>query len=195
MIASRAEIISSTVGGARLLFFKPDGLQRLDRDAGAPWRSFFAWFLCLPALFLFLQGLHSAIPLEDNTLRFYALWLLTSAVDWLAFPVLLLAIARYLPLRMRAPYFIQAVNWMSVPAQYVFLLASWFADSALLPTEIALSLGDIVLIWFLVVEGWLARRILSLTVGQALLLVLLHFMLGYALREWAIGRTLLMLAG
>lgn len=191
MIPSRAEIISSTVGGFRLLLFKPDGLARLSRDGDAPLRSFFAWALCLPALFLFLEGLRGTLPMQEPDLPFYALWLLCDAVSWLAFPVLLLAMARQLPLRMRVPFFIQSMNWLTLPAQYIVLTASWLSQSLLLPHDFSEALGVASVVWVLVAEWWLARRILAVGVGQAVLLTLLHFMLSYALQTWAIGRTAL----
>lgn len=192
MIPSRAEIVSSTIGGARLLFFKPDGLGRLSRDSDAPWRSFLVWFLLLPALFLGLEGLRDSAAMEEAGFHFYALWTLCSIVQWLAFPVLLLTVAGHLPLRMRVPLFVQALNWMAFPAQYILLVAGWLSDSRLLPHEIAGALGDIVLLWLLIAEWWLARRILAVSVAQAMLLVLMHFMLDYALTSLAFSRTLLL---
>jgi hypothetical protein len=194
MIPSRAEIISSTVGGFRLLFFKPDGLGRLTRDGDAPWRSFFAIVLSLPALFLFLEGQRGYLPMEDAGLHFYALWLLCDLISWLAFPVLLLAIARQLPLRMRVPFFIQALNWLTLPAQYIVLAVGWLSTSQLLPHDLSEVLGIVSVIWMLVAEWWLARRILAVSAGQAALLTLLHFMLSFALQSWAVGRTVLLMA-
>jgi len=191
MIPSRAEIVSSTIGGFRLLLFKPDGLQRLSRDAGAPWRSFFALVLSLPALALMLDGLRDIFDMEEPGLHFYALWLLTEVVIWLAFPVLLLSLSRQLPLRMRVPLFIQALNWLLFPAQYVGLALGFLSESRLLPHDLFEVLNVVAGIWVLVVEWWLARRVLAVSAGQATLLVLLHFMLSYALSAFAIGRTVL----
>ncbi|HKY93882.1 MAG TPA: hypothetical protein VJL84_01200 [Kiloniellales bacterium] len=189
MIPSRAEIINSTVGGVRLLLFKPDGLQRLTRDGGAAWRSFFALILSLPALFFLLEGLRGTFALEEPGLHFYGLWLLTETVIWLAYPVLLLTMSRQLPLRMRVPFFIQALNWLLLPAQYLALAVGWLSKSTLLPHDLTEALNVVVGIWVLVAEWWLARRILAVGAGQAALLILLHFMLGYALTTWALGRT------
>jgi hypothetical protein len=195
MIPSRAEIIASTIGGFRLLFFKPDGLQRLSRDTGAPWRSFFAVVLSLPALFLLLEGLREIFALEEPGFHFYALWLLTEVIVWLAFPVLLLTLSRQLPLHMRVPLFIQALNWLLLPAQYLTLAMSWLVDSTVLPQDLSEALNVVAGVWVLVAEWWLARRILAVGAGQAALLVLLHFMLSYALSAFAIGRTLLPVGG
>ena len=193
MIPSRAEIISSTVGGLRLLFFKPDGLGRLTRDNGAPLRSFFTLILSLPALALSAETLRRNIAMEESGLHFFAIWLLCDAVIWLGFPVLMLGIAAQLPLRVRVPFFIQAFNWLLLPAQYLGVAVEWLSDSTLLPSDLTEALSFVAGVWVLAAEWWLARRILAVSAGQAALLILMHFMLAYALASLAIARTTLSL--
>ena len=191
MIPSLAEIVSSVGGGARLLCFKADGLKPLRRDEAAPSRSFFAIVLTLPAFLFLLWGLRRHLAMEEEGLHFYALWLLTYVISWLAFPAILLAIGRQLPLRRSIPFFIQARNWMLVPGVYASLADVWLADSRLLPADLGGLLDLAVEIWILAAEWWLLRRILSVGAGQTVLLILIDFMLSYALTAWAIGRTML----
>jgi hypothetical protein len=194
MIPSLAEIVSSIAGGARLLCFKAEGLKPLKRDDGAPGRSFVVVLLALPAFLLLLWQRHHLVA-EDAAPHFYATWLLTYLVSWLAFPVVLFAVAKQLPLRRGLPFFIQARNWMLVPGIYASLAAFWLAQSTLLPGDLSELLGFAVEAWILAAEWWLIRRILSASAGQAVLLVLIDFMLDYALAVWAISRTALPLAG
>jgi hypothetical protein len=194
MIPSLAEIVSSIRGGAQLLCFRFEGLKPLKRDEDAPARSFFVMLLALPA-FLFLLWRRYDLGMEEKELHFYATWLLTYLVSWLAFPVVLFALAGQLPLRRALPFFIQARNWILVPGIYASLAAFWLADSRLLPGDLSELLGFLVEAWILAVEWWLVRRILAASAGQAVLLILIDFMLDYALFAWAIGRTALPLAG
>jgi hypothetical protein len=192
MIPPRAEIVSSIRGGARLLCFKLEGLKPLQRDEAAPGRSFIVVVLALPA-FLFLLWRRQDLATGDA--HFYAVWLLTYLISWLAFPVALFALAAQLPVRRALPFFIQVRNWMLVPAIYASLVAFWLADSRLLPADLSELLGFLVEAWILAVEWWLVRRILAASPGQAVLLILIDFMLDYMLFAWAIGRTALPLAG
>jgi hypothetical protein len=194
MIPSLAEIVSSIRGGAKLLCFKFEGLKPLKRDEDAPGRSFFVMLLALPA-FLFLLWRRQDLGMGEPGPHFYATWLLTYLVSWLAFPVVLFALSAQLPARRALPFFIQARNWMLLPGIYASLAAFWLADSRLLPADLSELLGFVVEAWILAVEWWLVRRILAASAGQATLLIMIDFMLDYALVAWAFSRTALPLAG
>lgn len=193
MIPSLAEIVSSIVGGARLLCFRPDGMKPMKRDEAAPLRSFFVMVLTLPGFLLLLT--QRGGPVADDDLHFYAVWLLAYVISWLAFPVVLFAMASQLPARRGLPFFIQARNWMLVTGAYVALATFTLADSALLPEDLSQFLVLAVEAWIYVAQWWLLRRIINASAGQAALLIMIDFMLDYALMAWAVSRTALPLAG
>ncbi len=128
----RAEIQRS-LGSAWAIFRgKPDAIRGFDISAEGFWRSFQVILLLFPAYLVVALNdrqilLSDAVP--DYTFNEGAFWLaevFTIAVDWVAFPILLAAIAGFIGIKRDYAAFIVARNWATpiiiLPSAAVSLL-------------------------------------------------------------------------
>ena len=187
-LPSRAETLRSLAGAWRLLTFRQEGFGFFAKDAGAVWRSFFAMILAAPAFALQLESFRGELGLEDPGLHFYAVWALTYVCFWFAVPLLLFLLGERQPYLPRLPAYIQASNWVSVPASYLKLA------STLLTANLGQG-GDVVDLlvigWLLGNAWWIFRRVLAIGGAQAAALVVLSELVTYALFVFAVSRTAL----
>ncbi len=181
-----AEIKQSLAGAWRLLTFRADGLDYLARDGGAVWRSFFAMVLAAPAFVLQLESFRSDLGLEGPEPHFYAVWALTYLIFWVAFPVLLFILGERQPFAPRIPLYLQASNWVSVPASYVKLLSTLLSDDQ---GGVGDALDVLVIFWLLANAWWLTRRTLAVSGAQAAALVMLSELVTYGVFVFAVSRT------
>jgi len=187
-LPSSAEISRSLAGAARLLAFRPDGFGFLASDGGAVWRSFFAMVLAAPAFALQLASFSADLGVAEADLHFYAVWGLTYVCFWFAFPLLLFLLAERQGFAPRVPAYIQAGNWVSVPASYLKLASTLLTANL---GQFGELLDLLVIAWLLVNAWWILRRVLGVGGGQAAALVVLSELTTYAFFVFAVSRTAL----
>lgn len=176
---SRTEIAHSVSGAWRLMWGDGGGLYMLDRTPEGFWRSFRVAVLIAP-----LQVFCSMIIYRRaETIAPDSLIILVEAlryvIEWTAFPVVLLEIARRVGWSGRYLGAVVAMNWANVPVMILWTMTVAIGEVA--PTLVgnALSLGLTVLSVF-----WLFRILrasLSIGVAPAIALALLNLWIGITL--------------
>ncbi len=176
---SRTEIAHGVSGAWRLMWGDGGGLYMLDRTREGFWRSFRVALLIAP-----LQVFCLLIAYQrTDTVASDSLVILTEAlsyiIEWTAFPVVLLEIARRAGWTPRYIGAVVAMNWANVP-MIVF-------------GTMTAAIGEVVPAWLasgvelvLTVMGvfWLTRILrgtLSIGIGQAVALSVLNYWISFTL--------------
>lgn len=176
---SRTEIAHGVSGAWRLMWGDGGGLFMLDRTLEGFWRSFRVALLIAP-----LHVLGSMIVYErTETVASGSLIILVEAlryiIDWTAFPVVLLEIARRAGWSARYLGAVVAMNWANVPV--VILGTMRLAIGEVVPTWLGGALGLILMALFVYWLTRLLRETLSVGVGQAIALSLLNLWISITL--------------
>ncbi len=135
LIPSSAEIVRSLNGAWRLLLLDPSGMGRFDASIGGFWRSFFAAVLVAPLYIL--RGLIDplAAEAEASGIGPALTAVLTYVLVWVAFPITMIFIARFLDLRQAYVGFIVALNWARVLQAVLLVAVSGAAALAGTPSD------------------------------------------------------------
>ena len=175
--------VQLAVGGAlRLARGDPRGLGFFDTSIDGFWRSFRAAVICYP-FFLILLGF------RVSTARWQAAGLMPVVIvetigyviSWVAFPLLMLPLSRWLGREERFLPFIVAYNWSQVPQTALFVILAAGAGSGLLPHAVAQLADFAAAVAVLLYEWYIARVALAVSSSQAVPVVLLDLVLGSVL--------------
>ena len=172
--------VQLAVGGAlRLAVGDRRALGVFDASIDGFWRSFRAGVICYPLYLLLLsfrvaaaQWQASGVPtiLVVGTIAF--------VISWVAFPLLILPLARWLDREHRFLAYMVVYNWSQIPQTGLFVLV---AATALLPQSAAQSAGLLAVVAALVYGWYIARVALAITGVQATLVVVVDLVLGTVL--------------
>lgn len=147
----RNEIVRSLTGAWRLFVGKPDALRYFDTSSEGFWRSFQAILIVLPVyLVTALADRATAFDtvIADGTISDAGFWtteLVTLALDWVTFPILLALIGGVIGIKREYATYITVRNWatplMVAPFALVSLLGGigLDADWLLIPSVAALA--------------------------------------------------------
>lgn len=173
-----AEIAAGVTGAFRLARRDPNGLACFDASPHGFWRSFWAAALVAPA-FLIIDLLSGGLS-GDTGLRQIVIKLIGYAIDWTAFPVVMITVADSLgkwPLYTR---YIVAYNWSAVVQMSVLLPVAILALAA--PSHATMLVAQAVTIVMLVYRAYVAHVALAVGLGTAAGVVLLDVLLAGLLR-------------
>ena len=118
MISLR-EISSSLFGASRLAAGHTDGMEFFNRTTEGFWHSFFAAVLVAPGYFIL--GLIDSESIPVVPVHDAMVWILAYVIEWVAYPSLMIAVARLLEREDRYIGYIVAYNWGRVPPMLLFL--------------------------------------------------------------------------
>lgn len=187
------EVIRSLDGAWRLVLNRPEALRFFNFSAEGFWRSFGAVFLVAPFYLIVALADRSALiadPVTAPSFNDTAFWWMkafTLAIDWLAFPILLAALAGFIGMRRTYPAYIVARNWGAVLTVPPFALITLLGAAGLMSSEAAV-LPSLAAIAFALRYGYVcARRALAVEVDVAVLMVILDFLVSLAVLR-VIGR-------
>jgi hypothetical protein len=175
--------VQLAVGGAlRLARGDPRGLGFFDTSIDGFWRSFRAAVICYP-FFLILLGF------RVSTARWEAAGLMPVVIvetigyviSWVAFPLLMLPLSRWLGREERFLPFMVAYNWSQVPQTALFVILAVGAASGLLPRALSQFADLAAAVAVLLYEWYIARVALAVSSSQAVPVVLLDLVLGSVL--------------
>jgi hypothetical protein len=175
--------VQLAVGGAlRLARGDPRGLGFFDTSIDGFWRSFRAAVICYP-FFLILLGF------RVSTARWQAAGLMPIVIvetigyviSWVAFPLLMLPLSRWLGREERFLPFMVAYNWSQVPQTALFVILAAGAASGLLPHAMEQLADFAAAVAVLLYEWYIARVALAVSSSQAVPVVLLDLVLGSVL--------------
>jgi len=174
-----AEVQLAVGGALRLARGDASGLGCFDTSIDGFWRSFRAAVICYP-LFLILLALRvsSAHWAAAGMFRIVAVETIGYVISWVAFPLLVLPVTRWLGRENRFLAFIVAYNWSQIPQTALFVLVGADAATGLFPSGAAQLVGFIAAIAVLVYEWYIARVALQVSASQAVPVVALDVLLG-----------------
>ena len=171
------------VGGAlRLARGDPRGLGFFDTSIDGFWRSFRAAVICYP-FFLILLGFRvSAAHWEaSGVMRIVIVETIGYVISWVAFPLLMLPLSRWLGREDRFLPFMVAYNWSQLPQTALFVILAADTASGLLPHAVAQFADFAAAVAVLLYEWYIARVALAVSPSQAVPVVLLDLVLGSVL--------------
>jgi hypothetical protein len=182
------EVQTAVVGALRLAIGDRRGLGLFDTSIDGFWRSFRAAVICYP-LYLLLVGLRVAAAQWEASGVAPILIVETIAyvITWVAFPLLILSVARQLRRDDRFLLFMVAYNWSQIPQTVVVVLVVLDGATGLLPPSEASFAGLLAIIATLVYEWYIARVALAVTGAQAALVVIIDLLLNTAMGRVAAG--------
>jgi len=173
-----SEIIAGVYGSVLLAGRKVQGLDLFDATPRGFWRSFWALGLvAIPALLLDAVGGAFA----DDTAEAVVVRLIAIVIDAVAFPLVMVAVARELGRSDRYIRFIVAYNWSALLRMAAFFPVALL--TVLVPPLQPLLLG--VLVVMLVYEGYIARVALDVGPAAAAGIVVLDTLLDAVVGLWA----------
>lgn len=194
-MTSLAEVQRSLVGAWRLFWRDPSGLGLFDLSFEGFLRSFGAILLVLPFYVFYLEAelvlLAATEAVEILPARgwFYAWRCFGLLLDWLAYPLLMILVARSLDLSGRYVPYIVAYNWANVIVIVPVALPQMLFAAGVLPLGAATLLTLVVFGAVLHYRWYLARVALGASGMTALGLVALDVLLSLVLTE-AVNRAI-----
>ncbi len=192
MITS-AEITHSLTGAWQLFIGKPDALRGFDTSTDGFWRSFQAIVLVAPIYALTAFADRTGAFSDSIALgalsegAFWAAKALTIAVDWVALPILLAALAGSIGIKRAYPVFIVVRNWATPVMTLPFAVIAVLQTGGVLEGEALIIASLAALAFALRFSYVVARKTLNVTIDVAIGIVALDFLLSLAI-ALTIGR-------
>ncbi len=170
----KQEVYSSLYGAWRLIRLDAAGMGYFNVTADGFWRSFFAAVIIAPFyMALSIIEFRAHLPEGDHT-ALVALDMVNYVLGWMAIPIVMIFVTRFLDRRRHYARFIIAMNWIAVP-QWVLVMAT-FALFRVVPGEAAGFLYIAMIGVLLFYDYFVARTALDVGVGQAIAIALLAFL-------------------
>lgn len=190
---TRPEIYGALTGAWRLFIGKPDALRYFDTSTEGFWRSFQAIVLVAPIYvvtsFADRTGAFSdAIALgtiSEGT--FWTAKALTLAVDWVALPLLLAALAGQIGIKRAYPVYIVVRNWATPVMTLPFALLAVLQSAGVLAGDAIVVASLAALAFALRFSYVIVRKTLDVALDVAIGIVALDFLLSLAI-ALTIGR-------
>lgn len=171
----KQEVYSSLYGAWRLIRLDAAGMGYFNVTADGFWRSFFAAVIIAPFyLALSIIELRAHLPEGDHA-TLVALDMANYVLGWMAIPIVMIFVARFLDRRRHYARFIIATNWIAVP-QWVLVMAT-FALFRVVPGEVAGLLYIAMIVVLLFYDFFVTRIALDVGVGQAFAVTVLAFLI------------------
>ena len=173
------EMRLALVGALRLAKGDRGGLSCFDRSLDGFWRSFRAAVIAYP-LYLILLMMRVTIAEWERSGGFYIIVVETIAyvIAWVAFPLAMLTVTRWLNRSHRFFDFMVPYNWSQLPQSALFVLVGLQSTSDAISTQPAQVIEIAAAIAVLVYEWFIARVALETTAAAAALVVLVDLVLG-----------------
>ena len=175
--------VQLAVGGAlKLARGDPSGLGFFDTSVDGFWRSFRAGVICYPFFLILLAFRVSAAHWAASGMAHIVIVeTIGYVISWVAFPLLVLPLTRYLGRENRFIPFIVAYNWSQIPQTALFVIVGADAATGLFPSGVAQVVDFAAAVAVLVYEWYIARVALQVSTSQAVPVVLLDVVLGVVL--------------
>ncbi len=179
------ELSSGLYGAWRLAHGDRAGLAYFDASANGAMRSFHAALVALPIAILFLGLDLTQQEFTTPGLRIALVFLLAFALDWAAFPLVVLGLAPMMNCDDHVLRYIPALNWARVLELVVLLPAAvvGVAEAGGMGALFRLILMMIVLVY----HWFVAKAALEVTGPQAAFLVGLNLVMGFIISLWALS--------
>ncbi len=160
---SAQEAAASLYGAYRLARFDARGMTYFETSLAGFWRSFFAAVIVAPMFAVVLVMRYAAGSNGVDGVRFAAVEAIAYVIAWVAFPLVMVSLARLLDREERYLGYIVAYNWASVLQNGLYLPLVILGAAGVIPAETA---GPLILIALslILVYGWFIAKV-ALDVG------------------------------
>jgi hypothetical protein len=173
--AAWAEAWLALSGALRLARGDRGGLACFDRSLDGFWRSFRAAAITYPLYLVWLAGI--AEWQRSGGWRIVLVETIGYVIAWVAFPLIMLTVTRWIGRAHRFFDFMVPYNWCQVPQSALFMLVGIGSKSTILGASAGESLYILAWIATLVYEWYIARVALDTTAPAAGLVVLVDLIL------------------
>ena len=185
------EMRLALAGTLRLARGDRGGLSCFDRSLDGFWRSFRAAVISYP-LYLVLLAMRVSVAEWENSggWRILTVETIGYVIGWVAFPLLMLTVTRWLDRAHRFFDFMVPYNWCQVPQSALFVLIGLAFESGMLGPRSGEGIGIIAVAATLVYEWYvwyIARVALDTTGLAAVSIALLDFVLGVLISRITAG--------
>lgn len=187
-VTTWAEVRWAMTGCLRLARGDRRGLEYFDRSLDGFWRSFMSAFLSYP---LFLILLTMRVSLADwkaaGGLPIVLIETIGYVISWVAFPLIMLSVLRWIGREHRFFDFMVPYNWCQLPQSILFVVIGLQSESEALGSSLSQILEFAAAIAVLVYEWYIARVALETSAAAAALVVLVDLVLGVVVTRAAGG--------
>lgn len=193
-----ADIRAGLGGAIGLLRGDAGAMARFDVSYDGFWKSFLAVLVIVPLFLFYVHGEWRLLAQESDMESvwesrsyggFIAMRLVVMAVDWLAYPLIILAVARPLGIAGAVVPYIVAQNWAAALASALIALPSIAFGFGILPGGIASILTLLLFAVVLRFFYFVARTALQVPAGFAVGLVAFNAVLSLVIGELAVRLT------
>ncbi len=185
-VTTWAELRWALVGSLRLARGDRGGLAYFDRSLDGFWRSFLSAFLGYP---FFLMLLTMRVGLADwnaaGGLRIILIETIGYVISWVAFPLVMLSVLRWIGREQRFFDFMVPYNWCQLPQSVLFVLVGLESETGALSDPISQTIEIAAAIAVLIYEWYIARVALETSGAAATLVVLVDLVLGVLITRGA----------
>jgi len=173
------ELQLALTGCLRLARGDRGGLSCFDRSLDGFWRSFRAAVICYP-LYLVLLAMRVSVAEWQTSggWRIVMVETIGYVVVWVAFPLLMLNVVRWIGREHRFFEFMVPYNWCQVPQSALFVLVGLESASGILSIQASQAIDIVAALATLVYEWFIARVALDTTGLVAVFVVLVDLVLG-----------------
>jgi len=173
------ELQLALTGCLRLARGDRGGLSCFDRSLDGFWRSFRAAVICYP-LYLVLLAMRVSVAEWQTSggWRIVMVETIGYVVAWVAFPLLMLNVVRWIGREHRFFEFMVPYNWCQVPQSALFVLVGLESASGILSIQASQAIDIVAALATLVYEWFIARVALDTTGLVAVFVVMVDLVLG-----------------
>ena len=173
------EVRLALTGCLRLARGDRDGLSCFDRSLDGFWRSFRAAVISYP-LYLVLLAMRVSMAewQASGGWRIVMVETIGYVIAWVAFPLLLLNVVRWIGREHRFFEFMVPYNWCQVPQSALFVVVGLVSAGGVLSNQASEAMDIAAAIATLVYEWFIARVALDTTGLVAVFVVLVDLVLG-----------------
>jgi hypothetical protein len=178
-VTTWAEVRWALIGCLWLARGDRGGLAYFERSLDGFWRSFLSGFLSYP---FFLVLLMMRISLADwnsaGGLRIILAETIGYVISWVAFPLVMLSVLRWIGREHRFFDFMVPYNWCQLPQSALFVLVGLESETGAFSDPFSQTIEIAAAIAVLVYEWYIARVALETSAAAATLVVLVDLVLG-----------------
>lgn len=180
------EASRSLYGAWRLARFDANGITLFDNTVESFWRSFWAAGVALPAYAILLVLRNESVSIGAGAFQAFSVFSIAYVIDWIAFPFVMVYVAKLFDRQQWYCRYIAAFNWALVLQMMLDLVVSTIAVTNILPPAAESVLKVVALFFILAYQGYIAHIAFHATLPGSIGIVLLNFILSFMLLEWTI---------
>ncbi len=181
------ETTTSLYGALRLAFGDPNGLIFFNVSHLGFWRSFTAAIIVAPIFIIFLNVRYLMGENDVNIVRFILVHAIAYVIGWVAFPLLVSYVVALLNKSQNFIRFIIAINWASVPQNFIYLPFAILVEARLIQGDSSFAIGLLLLVLVFCYTWFITKSALEISSLIAAGIVILDLILSILISSIAQG--------